>query len=272
MSTLVARHAAAPDALPRPLTRDERTRRTADLLATAAAAAQDERRVLLEEVVLLHCDVAAAIARHYRGRGIAQEDLRQVAYEGLVKAARRFDPSLGYDFMSYAVPTMRGEIRRYFRDQGWTVRPPRRIQELQTRLHQVQECLSQELGREPRRSEITTALRLTDERVDEVDDALQASGAFTAVSLDQSLADDEHRCVVDRLSAGDPQFAATEARLVLVPLVSELSARDRRILYLRYCQGLTQAEIGAEIGVTQMQVSRLLARILGQLRARLARP
>src|SRR5690242_17878888 len=104
-----------------PSHRDERSRRTAELFDAAAGATGDERRALCHEVVLLHADVATAIALRYRGRGVAAEDLCQVAYEGLVKAVSRFDPGLGYDFMSYAVPTMRGEVQRYFRDQGWVV-------------------------------------------------------------------------------------------------------------------------------------------------------
>ncbi|RYP79555.1 sigma-70 family RNA polymerase sigma factor, partial [Nocardioides guangzhouensis] len=121
-----------------------------DLLETAAVTTDPvERQRLLDEVVLLNADVAESVASRYRGRGIPTDDLRQVAYEGLVKAVHRFDPARRHDFLSFAVPTIRGEVQRYFRDQGWTVRPPRRIQDLQWRLHRAIEELSQDLGREP---------------------------------------------------------------------------------------------------------------------------
>jgi RNA polymerase sigma-B factor len=250
--------------------RVNRSRRTADLFA-AMAETDDEtqRRQLLDEVVLLHHEVARSVATRYRGRGVPDDDLYQVASEGLVKAARRFDPTLGYDFMSYAVPTMRGEVQRYFRDQGWTVRPPRRVQELQARLHEAEDSLAQELGHEPSRSEVTDALDIVEQ---ELDQALQAYGAFAPTSLDSPFDDDRERTLAEVLCDDGTPFAAAEARLVLAPVLRELGARDRRILYLRYCRGLTQAAVGAEIGVTQMQVSRLLSRILSQLRDRLVRP
>ena len=264
MSTLIA--SGVSDTEPR-RSRDERSERARELLARAKVTPDDvHRRDLLAEVVLLHRDVAESVAARYRRRGVPEEDLCQAAYEGLVKAAQRFDPDLGHDFLSYAVPTMRGEVQRYFRDQGWVVRPPRRIQDLQWHLHQVTESMSQDHGREPSLREVVAELGVSEA---ELDEAMQAYGSFSPVSLDLPVGEDADHCLADLLPTDDPAFATVEARLAITPLLNGLSPRDRRILYLRFCEDRTQAEIGDEIGVTQMQVSRLLTRILSQLRCQL---
>jgi RNA polymerase sigma-B factor len=213
--------------------------------------------------VLINRCVADAVAARYRNRGIPGDDLQQVAYVGLTKAVQRFDPRSGNDLLTFAVPTIRGELQRYFRDQGWTVRPPRRVQELQWRMNLTIEELEHQLGREPERGEVRAALGLTEQ---EYDDALSAFGCFHLGSLDQP-AGSGTTAVGDLIAGKQDQLGGTEARIVLSPVVRRLPHRDRRILYLRFFEDRTQAEIGEEIGVTQMQVSRLLSRILRDLRA-----
>lgn len=235
---------------------------TSRLLSRARATTGETRERYENEVVRLNLDVARDVARQYRNRGIADDDLDQVAALGLVKAVRSFDPTRGEDLLSYAVPTLRGEIRRHFRDCGWTVRPPRAVQEVQRRVLDAESELGQRLGRVPRPSEIAVHL---DVRLDLVLDSLGAAGCFTPVSLDaplDALDDAEGYALGDH----DPGFAYAEDRSQVQSLLLELPPRDRRIVELRYFEHRTQAEIGAEVGVSQEQVSRLLKNILGRLR------
>ena len=248
----------------RGLSRTERSARTAELIAEAHSCDDEHRkRELLDEVIVINRGVAEAVASRYRGRGVSQDDLVQVAYEGLTKAVRRFDPSTRNDLLTYAVPTIRGEVMRHFRDHGWTVRPPRRVQELQWRVNQCIERLEHELGREPRDAEVIEELG-----IDEKDyrEAIEAFGCFQPTSLDQPVRTDATSSLGDLIpDTAEPQSRA-DARVTLAPVVRRLSERDRRILHLRFFEDLTQAEIGEDLGVTQMQVSRLLSRILGTLK------
>ena len=212
-------------------------------------------------MVRLNLGVATEVAHRYRGRGIPVEDLRQVAALGLVKAVQRFDPDLATDFLSYAVPTIRGELRRHFRDAGWMVRPPRSIQELQARVTAADGELHQTLGRPPRPHEVAGHLGVSTSQVVE---ALAATGCFAPASLDGAGPDEES--ALARLGDEDAGYARAEARVTLRSLVRELSSRERRILELRFVRGCTQAEIGSEIGVTQTQVSRQLSGLLERLR------
>lgn len=238
------------------------------LLSRARASRGEARSRYEDEAIRLNMQVASDVARRYHGRGILAEDIDQVAYLGLVKAVRGFDPTLGDDFLSYAVPTLRGEIRRYFRDSGWAVRPPRSVQEVQARVTQADAALTQRLGRSPRPAEI--ALHL-DVPLTLVVDALSANGCFNPVSLDAPRPDGESvESPIDKMGDLDPAFASAEARLALRPLMESLPARDRRIIELRYFENRTQAQIGAEVGVSQEQVSRLLTGILRKLRRSLA--
>ena len=214
-------------------------------------------------MILINRGVAEAVASRYRGRGVSQDDLVQVAYEGLTKAVRRFDPSTRNDLLTYAVPTIRGEVMRHFRDHGWSVRPPRRVQELQWRVNQCIERLEHELGREPRDAEVIEELGITEADYRE---AIEAFGCFQPTSLDQPVRAEATSSIGDLIpDVSEPQGAA-DARVTLAPVVRRLSERDRRILHLRFFEDLTQAEIGEDLGVTQMQVSRLLSRILGTLK------
>jgi RNA polymerase sigma-B factor len=219
----------------------------------------------LEYVVSINMGVARAVASRYANRGLETEDLFQVAYVALTRAARDFDPGQHDEFLSYAVPTIRGEIKKHFRDRGWTVRPPRRIQEAQGRIARAESALWQELGRSPKPTEVATHLALP---LDQVIEAMVADGCFTPTSLDRPI--DGLRGVStlgDLIGVGDPHQAAAEARALLAPVVAQLAERDRRILYLRYFEERTQEQIGDELGVSQVQVSRLLSRILRDLRA-----
>ena len=248
------------------LSRASRIEQT-DLLLSQLSHSRD-RREIEERVVRLNMVVAREVARRYHGRGLDADDLEQVAYVGLCKAVRSYDPEKATDFLSFAVPTIRGELRRWFRDAGWMVRPPRSIQELQGKVTATHDELVHELGRLPRPEEIADALGAEPEAVRE---ALAANGCFTPNSLDLPAEThvDEGRPLWDRLGAPELGYARAEARVVLEPLLADLTDRERRMLELRFVRGATQAEIGAEIGVTQMQVSRLLSALLGRLRARL---
>jgi len=240
---------------------------TAQLLAELHASVEEsDREVLRAEVVVLNMGVARAIAHRYRQRGLAEDDLVQAAYVGLVKAANGFDPAHGRDFLSYAVPTITGEVKRFFRDFGWAVRPPRRVQEMQGSIAKLSRELTQQLGRSPKPSEVATALGVD---VEEVIEALAADGAFTPASLDVPVGEDGVSTLGDLMPEDESGFTSAEARVVLGPAVRRLGPRDRRILELRFFAGWTQEQIARDIGVTQMQVSRLLSRILKDLRAEL---
>jgi RNA polymerase sigma-B factor len=244
----------------------ERAHRTTLLFARASiTGSRQHRRHLVAEVIEANMGVAEAIASRYRGRGIADEDLRQVAYLALTRAARNFDANAGHDFLSYAVPTIRGELRRYFRDHGWMVRPPRKVQELQSQVLQAQGELSSALGRSPSVSEV--AGHLGADRAD-VEEALSAEGCFTPTSLDKELDPAGSPTTIgDLIGAETDEAGAVEARTVLAPALRRLSERDLKVLRMRFFEDRTQREIAEEIGVTQTQVSRVLARILSDLRS-----
>ena len=243
--------------------RDPVRLRTQSLLMEAHQAEPDRRASLHDQVIALNMARAAALSRRYRGRGIPDDDLEQVAYLGLVKAVHGFDPYKASDFFSYAVPTIRGELRRHFRDLGWTIRPPRRIQELQSKLGDAEQRLRHQLGRSPRPSELAESLNVDEAAVIE---ALAARGCFTPTSLDAAPGDDGQDCLSDRLGDTDEAFGAAEARAMLAPMLTSLTSRERLILELRFVNGYSQSEIGQRLGVTQTQVSRLTAQLLAKLR------
>ena len=244
----------------------ERARPAAAALArlTAAQRRRDERaqHAAAGELVELHLDVARSIARRYRRRGIAADDLEQVACLGLIRAAHRYQSALGADFLAYAVPVIHGDLRHYFRDHGWVVRPPRRVQELQGRVVRERERFG---GGHEERQPGWLAERLGT-TVAEVDEALAAEGCFTPLSLDRPIAGNVSTSVGDSLP-GPREDDAAEARAMLRSAVRGLSARDRQILGMRYFEQLTQQEMAQSLGVTQTQVSKLIARILRDLRA-----
>jgi RNA polymerase sigma-B factor len=250
-----------------PITHQHRTALSQRLLQRAAVETDPlERKRLQDEVVVLHMGLARAIASRYRGRGIAEEDLCQAASMALLKAARNFDASVGAEFLSYAVVTMKGEVKRQFRDYGWVVRPPRPIQKLQADVSRAQEELTQTLGRSPRFTEVAAHLGVSSEDVAE---ALSADGCYSPSSLDAPVGVDGSGALGDLLPDDDAAMSEAEARIMLTPAVRALPEREREILYLRFFKQQTQAQIAAEIGVTQMQVSRILARVLVRLRGQL---
>jgi RNA polymerase sigma-B factor len=245
---------------------EERAARTRELFLLAqSCASEHERRQLLDTVIEMHLDYAHAQATKYRSRGVPLDDLRQVAALALTKAARGYDVNTGNDFLSYAGPTIRGELRKYFRDHGWMIRPTRSIQELQARVSTAQAELAYELGASPRPAQIAEHLKVP---IEPVLEALASDGCFTPASLDLTVRADRTATLGDLLPGGDDDHRAAEARMMLDPAIGTLSERDRLILRLRFFEGLTQREVAERIGVTQMQVSRLLTRILAQLRHR----
>jgi RNA polymerase sigma-B factor len=245
---------------------DERAERTHELLLQCIDADAVERERLHEEIVLLNVEVAESIVMRYRHRGVPVDDLVQVACLGLVKAARGFDPVKSDNFLGYAVPTILGEVKRFFRDNAWAVRPPRRIQELQAEIATASSKLMHETGRVPTPSDVAEQLELDTK---EVVEALSADGCFAPTSLDRPPREGESASLADVLGGDDPGFAHAEAVVVLRPLCRNLSERERRIVYLRFFHEWTQARIAEEFGVTQMQVSRLLTRIFAKLREQL---
>ncbi|QIX27568.1 sigma-70 family RNA polymerase sigma factor [Nocardioides sp. JQ2195] len=253
----------------RELPREQRRRLTACLLRQAAQAEDDELRAhLLEEVVLANICVARSIASRYRSRGVASEDLEQVANAALVRAVNQFDGDRASDFLSFAVPSIRGELRRYFRDHGWVVRPPRRVQELQSEVIEERDRHQAGERRTPTDAQIAERLGVPEADVTE---ALRAEGCFTPSSLDAQLSEQGGATVGESLAdshSGEDSDAA-EARVMLQPVVRQLSSRDRELLRLRFFEELTQQEIANEFGVTQTQVSRLLSRVLRDLRCSL---
>lgn len=248
---------------------DDRADRTRKLFAEVGHAHDEERQRIRDELVLINLPVADALARRYAARGLALDDLTQVARLSLVRVVPQFRPEFGRDFLTYAVPSILGALRRHFRDTAWTVRPPRRVQEAQQALRQVRPDLVQRLGREPTVAEVCAESGLDEETVVE---ALTVDGCFTPASLDRVVGpggEHDSSPLGDLLGAEDPELERCEARVLIAPLLGDLEARDRRVLRLRFVEGLTQREVGERIGVSQMQVSRILTRVLADLRSRL---
>jgi RNA polymerase sigma-B factor len=245
------------------LTQHSRERRTDDLGSHLRAVQPDSATSHLTTAQLIedHTNVAVSMAARYKNRGIDLEDLQQVALLGLTKAAQRFDPNAGHSFLSYAVPTIRGELRRHFRDHGWMVRPPRRVQEMQAAIGRATAELEQLLNRSPRPTELAEHLGA---ELDDVVEALSADGCFAPASLDAPIG--TSGTGLGELVGEDQSMSAIEARMVLEPLIAELPERDRRILVLRFVEERTQQDIGDAVGLTQAQVSRVLAQVLRRLR------
>ena len=209
-----------------------------------------------------HLGLVDYLARRFAGRGEHLNDLVQVGTIGLVKAVDRFDPDREVEFSTYATPTIVGELKRHFRDKGWAVRVPRRLQELNLRLGSVIGKLSQDLQRSPTVAEIAKAAETTEE---EVLEGLDSSHAYSLISLDAATGE-EGLSYYEQIGDEDDSLEALEDRASVAPLLRELPPRERRMLYLRFFKGLTQSEIAEELGISQMHVSRLLAKTLATLR------
>ena len=226
-----------------------------------------------EQLAERYLPLARRLARRYQRSEEPFEDLAQVAALGLLKAIDRFDTARDVAFSSYAVPTILGELRRHFRDRTWSVRVPRDLQELALRVDRVVAQLSVEEGRAPTVAEIATAVDCSEEQVLE---ALQAAGAYRAGSLDAPRGgndgEEAGESLADSLGDEEAGFERAEERAALAPLLARVSQRERVVLALRFGEDLTQAEIGERIGVSQMQVSRLIRHALIRLRAGLREP
>jgi RNA polymerase sigma-B factor len=221
---------------------------------------------LRDELARLHLPLVEYLAKRFKDRGEPLDDLIQVGSVGLLKAIDRFDLERGVEFSTYATPTIVGELKRYFRDKGWAVRVPRRLQELSLRLNKVVAQLTQDLGRSPTVAEIAKFAELDEE---EVLEALESGQAYSTTSLDapSGTSDEEDTAMrVDRIGEVDVRLENLEYFASLAPLIEQLPERERTILYLRFFKGMTQSTIAEHVGISQMHVSRLLNRILEFLR------
>jgi RNA polymerase sigma-B factor len=245
--------------------REEKDARTLSLFQAASEVGTPEGDLIRERIVLDHLGLAEAVARRVSRGGGDWADLRQVAYEGLVKAARRFTPERGDSFAAFAVPTITGELKRHLRDLGWMIRPPRGVQELHRRAAVVADELAQELGRHPSDREIARRLGV---------DPAEVADARTAghpLSLDETVGEAGVR-LGETLGEEDARLAAIDRRNGLAEALSELEEGQRELLRMRFVEEMTQQQIADALGTTQMQVSRLQRRTLAQLADRLGAP
>lgn len=240
----------------------EPTRRE-ELTEQFAAYAETRDNSLRDQLVGAHLGLAEYLARRFANRGEPLDDLVQVASLGLIKAVDRFDPSRGVAFSTYATHTIVGELKRHFRDKGWAVRAPRRMQELYLSLGKVVAALGQELGRSPTIAELAAEVQVSEE---EVLEALEAGQAYRSTSLDAPTGTEDGETLGARLGGEDASLEDAESRATLSPLLGQLGRRERLILHLRFFEGLTQSEIANRLGISQMHVSRLLARSVSRLR------
>ena len=217
-----------------------------------------------EKLVMSHLNLVRFLANKFKNRGEPIDDLMQVGYLGLLKAIDRFDPARGLEFTTYATPTIMGEIKRHFRDKGWSVRVPRRLQELSAKVNQATDELTTELQRSPTVEEIA---RYLDATVDEVLEAMESSSAYSSVPLEApgSSDSDDAPSVLDRYASEDSELAFTDDRLVIEEALAGFSPREREVIELRFVKGMTQIEIAQKLGISQVQVSRLLRRTLKKI-------
>jgi RNA polymerase sigma-B factor len=259
---------AAPTDPPRQTSRLHVDRgRTRALFVELQSAAEGDpvRQRARDSLVEAHLPLVEHLARRFRNRGEPYDDLVQVATIGLIKSVDRFDLERGVEFSTYATPTIVGEIKRHFRDKGWAVRVPRRLQELRLSLASATSELSQKQGRAPTVGELALFLKISD---DEVLEGLESANAYSTLSLDagDSGNDDAPMPVSETLGVEDEGLVGVEYRESLKPMLELLPPREKTILLLRFFKNMTQSEIAAEIGISQMHVSRLLARTLATLR------
>jgi len=238
------------------------------LLEHAGLGEHEPRRSQLrDQLITGYLPIARHLAGRFSRRGVPLEDLVQVATLGLINAVDRFDPVRGQDFLAYAVPTIQGELRRYFRDHSWSVRVPRRLKDLHVSINQASAQLTQNLGRAPRPSELANELGISR---DEVLEGLAASAGYASQSLDEVLSGGEDQTTLaELLGESDAGLEWVDAHQTLRPLLEQLPARERTILVLRFFENMTQSKIAEQLGISQMHVSRLLANTLARLRERL---
>jgi RNA polymerase sigma-B factor len=244
-------------------------RRSAELFAQLRddSAPEPTRDLAREALVHLHLPLVEHCARRFRNRGEPFEDLVQVGTIGLIKSVDRFDLDRGVEFSTYATPTIIGEIKRYFRDKGWAIRVPRRLQELRMQISAASADLTQSLGRSPTPRELAERIGCS---VEDILEGIESSNAYSTLSLDAGDNDEDGAgSMLDAIGVDDENIEHVEIRESIKPLLDRLDSREKRILLLRFFKNLTQSQIAEEIGVSQMHVSRLLSRTLEQLRTSL---
>ncbi|HEV2071315.1 MAG TPA: SigB/SigF/SigG family RNA polymerase sigma factor [Acidimicrobiales bacterium] len=234
------------------------------LLLTFHKFATTRDPALRDQLVEAHLGLAEYLARRFSNRGESLDDLVQVASLGLLKAVERFDPDRGLRFTTFATPTIVGELKRHFRDNGWALRVPRRVQELRLRVTGVSHQLQLQLGRSPTVAEIAQRAGTTE---DEVIEAIDAGSAYRCASLDAGQSDDEESPgLLGVLGQTDPELMQAERKVAIHPLMAKLPKREQVMLYLRFYENKTQSEIAKRLGISQMHVSRRLAQSFEQLR------
>ncbi|WP_303131716.1 SigB/SigF/SigG family RNA polymerase sigma factor [uncultured Olsenella sp.] len=239
--------------------------RTRELFRRYKEEGDEEAR---EQLIESHLNLVRFLASKFKNRGEPLDDLIQVGSIGLIKAIDRFDPERGLEFTTFATPTITGEIKRHFRDKGWSVRVPRRLQELSAKVNQVTDELTKELQRSPSVEEIAREL---DSTVDEVLEAMESSSAYSSVSLEapSSGGDDDSPSVLDHYASEDEELASSDDRMVIEDTIRDFSPREQEIIRMRFIDGLTQVEIAKRLGISQVQVSRLLRRTLKKVQEKI---
>jgi RNA polymerase sigma-B factor len=240
--------------------------RSAELFGLLGDDALSERdhAAARDDLVHLHLPLVEHCARRFRNRGEPFEDLVQVGTIGLIKAVDRFESERAVEFSTYATPTIIGEIKRYFRDKGWAIRVPRRLQELRMHISTTTAELTQDLGRSPTPRELAERIGCT---VEEIIEGMESNNAYSTLSLDATDDGDEPGgSMLDALGRLDPDLEYVEVRESIKPMLDQLDPREKRILVLRFFKNMTQTQIAEEIGISQMHVSRLLTRTLDQMR------
>ena len=232
--------------------------RTRELFRQYKATGDPEVR---DQLIVSHLNLVRFLASKFKNRGEPLDDLIQVGTIGLIKAIDRFDPSRGLEFTTYATPTILGEIKRHFRDKGWSVRVPRRLQELSAKVNQANDKLTNELSRSPSVEEIAKRVGAS---VDDVLEAMESSSAYSSVPLEGggSSDDDDAPSVIDHYATEDENLAASDDRIVLEDVIRDFSPREKDVIRMRFFEGMTQVEIAERLGISQVQVSRLLRRTL----------
>ena len=239
--------------------------RTRELFRRYKEEGDEEAR---QQLIVNHLNLVRFLASKFKNRGEPLEDLVQVGTIGLIKAIDRFDPSRGLEFTTYATPTIMGEIKRHFRDRGWSVRVPRRLQELSSKVNQATDELTNELQRSPSVEEIASHIGAS---VDEVLEAMESSSAYTSVPLEAGGGDedDETPSVIDHYATVDEDLASSDDRMVIEDAIKDFSPREQEVIRMRFIDGLTQVEIAKKLGVSQVQVSRLLRRTLKKVQEKI---
>lgn len=239
--------------------------RTRDLFKRYKERGDENAR---EQLIVNHLNLVRFLAAKFNNRGEPLEDLVQVGTIGLIKAIDRFEVERGLEFTTYATPTILGEIKRHFRDKGWSVRVPRRLQELSAKVNQATDVLTQQLQHTPTVDEIASYLEVS---VDEVLEAMESGEAYSSVPLEAGGSDDEDSfSVIDRYGTVDTDLELSDDRILLDRILQEFTPKEQEVVRLRFVDGLTQAEIAEQLDISQVQVSRLLRRTLRRMQEKIA--